>query len=233
MNADFDEHAGSYRDDVNHAVAFSGRDVTFFATHKASLLADLATKRFGSSTECSILDVGCGIGLIDGPLAGAFKAVAGADVSDVELEIARRDNPGVRYDRSTERELPHDTGSFDLVFAACVFHHVAPDARIALAREMCRVARPGGVVAVFEHNPWNPLTRLVVRRTSFDKGVVLIRSSELVRVVAQAGLGPPKVSFITFFPFNGDLSRKFERSLSGVPIGAQYVVVAQKDALER
>ena len=28
---------------------------------------------------------------------------------------------------------------------------------------MSRVTRPGGIVAIFEHNPWNPLTRKAVR----------------------------------------------------------------------
>jgi SAM-dependent methyltransferase len=233
MSADFDEHAGSYRDDVNRAIAFSGRDITFFAAHKATLLADLAASAFGDSRDCSILDVGCGVGLIDGPLTTSFREVAGVDISNAELEIATRENPGVTYERSVERELPYDTGSFDVVFAACVFHHVAPDVRAPLAREMCRVARSGGLVAVFEHNPWNPLTRLVVRRTTFDKGVELIRPSELARAVTQPALGTPKISFITFSPFDGAVSRKLERLLSGVPIGAQYVVVARKDGVEQ
>ena len=34
--------------------------------------------------------------------------------------------------------------------------------------------RPGGVFALWENNPWNPGTRLVMRRIPFDRNAVLL-----------------------------------------------------------
>src|SRR5258708_33071555 len=57
------------------------------------------------------------------------------------------------------RHAPFAGGSFDLVFAVCVLHHLAPGAqRDALVGEMARLARPGGLGVIWEPNPLNPLT---------------------------------------------------------------------------
>jgi hypothetical protein len=39
--------------------------------------------------------------------------------------------------------------------------------------EMARVLRPGGVVCIMEHNQWNPVTQLIVRRARMDDGAIL------------------------------------------------------------
>ena len=56
----------------------------------------------------------------------------------------------------------------------------------AFVAELARVVRPGGLVVVFEHNPLNPLTRLVVSRVTFDDGVRLLRSGERRLAVRDA-----------------------------------------------
>ena len=58
--------------------------------------------------------------------------------------------------------MPVPDASVDVVFAICVVHHVPPAHWGAFAAEMARVLRPGGVAAIFEHNPLNPVTRRVV-----------------------------------------------------------------------
>jgi SAM-dependent methyltransferase len=227
MSAEFDSHAASYRDEVNRAVSFAGTDVEFFAERKAQILVDVARRRVGDPAGLAVLDVGCGIGLVDGYLVDRFQSVAGVDVSASELAVARSEHPQVAYAISENGEVPHPSGSFDLVFASCVFHHVARGAQQDLANEMTRLVAPEGVVVVFEHNPWNPLTRLVVGRVSFDAGVKLVRPGELRSLLSGAGATLLATQYMTFFPWRGNLTTDVERRLGWLPLGAQYLVVAR------
>src|SRR5205085_10701942 len=99
-----------------------------------------------------------------------------------------------------------------------------------LVEEMRRVVRPGGLVAVFEHNPWNPLTRRVVRSCAFDEDVELLRRRELESLLRAAGLQVVRGEYLLFFPWRARLLQAAERTLTGLPLGAQYVVAARRGA---
>jgi hypothetical protein len=44
-------------------------------------------------------------------------------------------------------------------------------------KEIQRVLRPGGVFSLIEHNPLNPVTRLIVSRTPVDGNAKLLTAS--------------------------------------------------------
>ena len=99
-----------------------------------------------------LLDVGCGPGTITLDLAARVSPgeVIGVDASTAVLEIARAAavEAGVAVDFRTAdaMDLPFEDGAFDVVHAHQVLQHLS-DPEAAL-REMRRVTRPGGVVAV-------------------------------------------------------------------------------------
>jgi ubiquinone/menaquinone biosynthesis C-methylase UbiE len=100
-----------------------------------------------------VLDVGCGPGSITRGLAECVAPgeVVGVDVSDEVLEIARseavsRRVQNLRFERGSAYELPLADASFDVAFAHQVLQHLGEPA--AALREMLRVVRPGGLVAV-------------------------------------------------------------------------------------
>lgn len=101
-----------------------------------------------------VLDVGCGPGTITAEIAGlvAPGEVIGVDASEEVLERARRhaaeSGVEVTYQVADAFALPFADDSFDVVHAHQVLQHV-PDP-VAMIREMRRVARPGGVVALRE-----------------------------------------------------------------------------------
>ena len=64
----------------------------------------------------------------------------------------------------------------------------SPRARRGSSSELRRVVRPGGIVALFEHNPLNPLTRVAVSRCEFDEGVTLAGRTATARLMTRAGL---------------------------------------------
>ena len=79
-----------------------------------------------------------------------------------------------------------------------------------------------------KHNPYNPLTRLVVRRCSFDQNAVLLSRGELARCFRAAGLTPVDRRFIMIFPSDQKAVSWAETALGQLPLGAQYYVVGSK-----
>lgn len=228
MTADFDRHARTYADEVSSSVAFSGKDVGFFARRKAHHLLDLTRRHFGDPGQVTALDIGCGVGVTDAELAPALGRLHGIDVArDAVAEAAER-NPTVSYTTYDGETLPYADGSFDLAFAICVLHHVEPPDRVAFTAEIARVVRPGGLLAIFEHNPYNPLTRVAVSRCEFDEGVQLLSRTEVANLTKGAGLEQVEASYILFLPVDGRWSEAVDRACRWLPLGSQHYVAAER-----
>jgi SAM-dependent methyltransferase len=187
---EFDRYAADYRATVNEATGIAGVDVDRLAGHKARLLLGLVEQRLGDASSRKVLDVGCGIGLVDAELVGRVGELHGIDTSQKSLEEAARAVPSARFRHFGGERSPHADAAFDLVFAMCVLHHVPPRDRLALVAEIARVTRPGGIVTIIEHNPLNPATRHIVSRCAFDEDAVLLRCGTGARLLAGAGLEP-------------------------------------------
>ena len=93
-----------------------------------------------------LLDIGCGTGFVIGLLAETFDEVHGVDPTRAMLDKVDTSAGNVTLHEGIAEELPFPDGSFDLVTAYSVLHHLA-DHRPALA-EAARVLRPGGVLYV-------------------------------------------------------------------------------------
>ena len=156
--------------------------------------------------------------------------VHGVDVSPAMVDEARVRDPVSSYDVYDGRRLPFDDGRFDLVTTICVLHHVAPVDWSATVAELVRVTRPGGLVAVIEHNRLNPLTRRAVNTCPFDAGAVLVPQARARRLLEEAGAGPARVHHFLFTPFGGPVGDGIDRALSAVPLGGQYAAVGVRGA---
>jgi SAM-dependent methyltransferase len=117
------------------------------------------------------LDVGCGTGVLASRLAAAGYAMTGADPSDGMLGVLRSRAPQVEAVQASGTALPFEDGTFDLVLSVATMHHIADpaDVRTTLT-EMVRVARPGGRVLVWDHNPRNPYWKRLMARVPQDTG---------------------------------------------------------------
>jgi SAM-dependent methyltransferase len=118
------------------------------------------------SSGSSVLDVGCGPGTITADLAtlvtpGRVTALerTGAALDLARAEIARRGLTTVDFAVGDVHALDYPDGTFDVVHAHQVLQHVADP--VAALREMRRVTRPGGIVAVRDSDyagfTWFPL----------------------------------------------------------------------------
>jgi SAM-dependent methyltransferase len=103
-------------------------------------------------------------------------------------------------------------------------HHVPPAQWPAFAAEMKRVVRPGGLAVVFEHNPFNPLTRRVVSNCEFDADAVLLRPKQTRALLADAGFRDLQSRSILSVPSFGKGTRAVDLALGRLPLGAQYFV---------
>lgn len=222
----FDAYAEGYREAVQRSIDFSGLDHGFFTRRKAECLLDLAHRWLGPLPEVRALDVGCGVGATDTHLVGRLGELEGVDMAEAAVRRAAETNSGVRYRAYDGGRLPYDDERFDLVFAVCVAHHVSPADRARFAGELRRVVRPGGVVAIFEHNPFNPLTRLAVGRCEFDGDAVLLRPGETAGMLTGAGLHPVERRYIVLLPSDRPRARALEHAFRRIPLGAQYYVAA-------
>ena len=222
MSKAFDRYDRDYEQVVERSVAFSGLKHDFFLEAKAMALQRLFAAHFGA-VRPDLLDLGCGVGRLHPLLADVAGSLAGTDVSDASIRRAREDNPMVDYRPMAGAAVPWDEDSFDVSLAVCVFHHIPVAERAAAAAEMKRVTRPGGLVVLIEHNPWNPLTRLSVFRCPFDHDAILLGSREAKALLAGAGLADIRSRHMLLLPTRRAGAPAIERAMESLPLGAQYL----------
>jgi SAM-dependent methyltransferase len=192
------------------------------------LLLRLVEQRLGDARSRNVLDVGCGIGVVDAELVSSVGDLHGIDTSQKSLEEAARAVPSARFRHFGGKRIPHAAAAFDLVFAICVLHHLPPQDRPAFVAEMASVTRPGGIVAIIEHNPLNPMTCHIVSRCAFDRDAVLLRCGTGLRLLAGAGLERGGRGYIAFWPQRTAFIERVEQRIEWLPAGAQYYVWATK-----
>jgi SAM-dependent methyltransferase len=223
----YDRYRDHYEDELDRAVGFSGKSHSFFTEAKAMELLRLTERHLGDLRRLDALDVGCGIGLTDRYLEGRLGSLTGVDVSPGVLERAEQANPWARYVLYDGERLPFDDGSFDLTFAVCVVQVVEPGQRPRFVSELSRVTRPAGLILVFEHNPLNPLTRLVVRRCAFGHDASMLTLGRMAALFRPGNLAVVEHGYILLFPWRGNRLQKLERSVARLPLGAQYYLAAR------
>lgn len=100
--------------------------------------------------DLSILDVGCGGGLISETLARYGARVTGIDASAVSIEVAKRHaeqrNVQVNYRHALSSDVASEEKQFDVVINAEVVEHV-PD-QVALIKECADMVKPGGMLVL-------------------------------------------------------------------------------------
>lgn len=240
VTAEFNKFASHYVGGMDHPIKrLFGRSLDEFLAVKARWLArDLSRRPLGTKATANtlrLLDVGCGNGsflhVLDTlDLRAEFY---GCDVSEGMLESARcrwNGRRAVNWALSEQARVPYAAETFDIAIMCCVLHHVTLSVRMALVQEIHRILRPGGRLYVFEHNPWNPLTQLVVRTTEIDQGAILLSIPRVRCIAKQAGFRGIRSESLLLLPPRFHRLEPLERRLSWLPIGGQFVVVGGKES---
>lgn len=222
----FDALAGNYQggneDPAKQILAGSYENLVRL---KLLLLRRIKKKVFGDR-KIRVLDFGCGTGEIAFGLARdpGIQEVVGVDASAGMIqEATRRHQKGrkkIRWLCCKKEKMP--AGKFDWILSVNTFHHIAPARRFRIAKKLRALLRPGGMMAILEHNPLNPLTRWIVSRCLFDRGVQLLSPCQATRLIKNLGLEPQRC-FSGFIPPHFFGSDFIEKLLSSLPIGVQYI----------
>jgi ubiquinone/menaquinone biosynthesis C-methylase UbiE len=146
-----------------------------------------------------------------------------------EASLKTRGFKNIEFVSTSEMNLKNWGLKADLVILANVLHHVPNNERTAFVDMLAKfLLKSQGEVVVFEHNPLNFVTRLVVRFCPFDKGVQLL-SRKSTRILFQnQHFQLLKQPFIVFFPKFLSFLRPLEKQLGWCPLGAQYLLYAKR-----
>ncbi len=112
-----------------------------------------AVRAAGGASRVRLLDVACGTGRTLHQLAVAHPALRlyGVDLSPAYVRLARRrlaDVAEAALAVENAEALPFADGAFDVATSVYLFHELPRNTRRAVAREMLRVVRPGGLVVL-------------------------------------------------------------------------------------
>lgn len=233
--AEFDQFAQSYLKNLDHPIRrlVSSNDDDYFIELKCEEIYRIVEDLRLPAQAMQVTDVGAGIGLFEKYLYGTFHRLWATDFSIESLKVAQHltplQNKGV-YVGSNAVSLPFPDDSMDIVISSCLFHHLEIEDQPSVLREMHRVCKPGGYLIIFEHNPFNPITQLVVRTTPLDFGVKLIRSRVLTHQIRNASFQIVDKRYIVFGPrFIDKILDLFRSVVRRLPLGGQYYVLARKD----
>jgi len=223
--AEFDLIADEYDKQHRANIAVTGEGPEYFAEYKIRVLRELLTGNIDK-----IIDFGSGTGNSVPFFQKYFpeSQLTGVDVSQRSLDIAAERFPGTFGIKIESNHIPILDDRFDAAFSACVFHHINHDEHIQWLGELRRVVRPGGHLAIFEHNPLNPLTLHAVNTCPFDINARLIRAGQLAERYRAAGWRNIQIRYHIFFPRALAALRPAEARLGWLPLGAQYSILAEK-----
>jgi 2-polyprenyl-6-hydroxyphenyl methylase/3-demethylubiquinone-9 3-methyltransferase len=183
----------------------------------------------------SVLDVGCGGGILAEAMAKRGARVKGIDLSDKALKVAElhrlESGVAVEYEGiAIEALAAREPGGFDVVTCMELLEHVPDPA--STVRACAQAVKPGGLVffSTINRNPKSYLfavigaeyvLRLLPRGThDYAK---FIRPSELARHCRAAGLDVRELLGMTYNPLTGVYAL-------GRDTGVNYLVCAAKGA---
>jgi SAM-dependent methyltransferase len=208
-------------------VDLSGEDPAYFLHGR---VADLARALPKGWAPRRILDFGCGTGESSALLAKRYPGavILGVDTSDNAITLARRRHGSERVLFVPIAALPNEA-PFDLCYVNGVFHHIEPDRRLEAVRAIHAALAPGGYFALFENNPWNPGTRMVMSRIPFDRDAKTLSFGETKKLVRAGGFRIAQPArFLFYFPRPLAFLRAMEPVFLRLPLGAQYCVLGSK-----
>jgi ubiquinone/menaquinone biosynthesis C-methylase UbiE len=140
----------------------------------------------------TIADIGCGSGtwLVEFMQWGADPGrLSGIDLDAARIETARRRLPEACLFEGEASRLPWPDESFDLVTQFTTFTSILDrDLKVAIAAEMLRVLKPGGLVLWYDfrlNNPRNPNVR------GIGRAELLPLFPECQTRIARLTLAPP------------------------------------------
>src|SRR5579871_6507509 len=163
----------------------------------------------------SLLDIGCGGGLLSEPMARMGFAVLGADPSEKNVKTATAHSAGselaLNYRAVTAEALAEEGARFDVVLNMEVVEHVADLG--AFLRACAKLVKPGGIMLVATLN--RTLKSLALAKIGVEYVLRwlpagthdwnrFVKPDELEHLLEEAGLTIRRVQGVAFDPLRWD-----------------------------
>lgn len=177
----------------------------------------------------SLLDIGCGGGLLCEPMARLGASVTGIDAAARNIAVARLHAEGqalaVDYRQNTAELLAEQGARYDIVLALEIVEHVAD---IDLFLRSCgRLVKPGGLLFLSTLNRTTKAWLLAIAGAEYVLGWLprgthdwrkFLKPSEIVRGLAAGGIEAQEIVGVIYSP----LSRNW--SLSKNDLDVNYML---------
>ena len=161
----------------------------------------------------SLLDIGCGGGLLCEPMARLGAAVTGIDAAERNIATARRHAEGqglaIDYRETTAEALAAEGRQFDIVLALEIIEHVAD---IGLFLRSCgQLTKPGGLVFLSTLNRTAKAWALAIAGAEYvlrwlPRGThdwrKFLKPSEAVRGLRSAGVETQEIVGVVYSPLS-------------------------------
>lgn len=176
-----------------------------------------------------ILDFGSGIGLGTKLFLKYFpkSKIFAFDVSKKSLNFLKKKNPNINVKRDAVFK-----NCYDLITVFGVFHHIPQRERSKNLKLLFKLLKKNGKIFIFEHNPYNPITRYIVNNCPYDKGVKLIYLNEFIELSQKNNYQIIDKGYCLIFPEFLGFLRKFENLVKWLPFGGQYYLELSKKESE-
>lgn len=228
----FDQFSEDYSNILDGSISISGESSIFFVELKIKLLREYFQSIYKSPLK--ILDYGCGTGRTAHFTRKYFpnSEFFGVDISEKSIEVARKSYPECTFsviDPAKGLRGMNFKNKFDIVFSAVVFHHITPKQRKKTFEQIFATLKNRGYFVLFEHNPYNPVIRKIVKDCPFDKDAVLMKPEDAQHLFKETNFTVEKQIYYFFFPQFFSFLRWCEKFLTNVPLGAQYMIIGRKE----
>jgi len=226
--SEFDKSARDYETFFKTWLRVAGSSREYFAHARLKWLDCLLREE--GVTPGRAMDFGCGTGMSLPLFLDILHArqVVGLDTSEQSLAVAREAVGSRPVELATPaRYVPQQ--DLDLVFCNGVFHHIPLAEQPAAVNYVFRCLRPGGIFAMWENNPWNPIHAFAMKNSEIDKNAIPLPPPESRRLVSMERFRVIRTDYLFFVPGYLSWLRPLEKLLIKVPVGAQYQVLARKE----
>ena len=167
------------------------------------------TSQIPSHSQKRVLSLGCGNGSVELKLSPHFAHIEASDLSPRAIAIARQraqaaGRVNVNFTVAEASSIGFPDGSFDVLLALSMLHHLSDGAMRDLVSEARRVLKPGGIFISIDPNKFRAvgLGKWLVRRTlkkyhSPDERE--LHPQQTARMVKAAGFASATVHPLDYF----------------------------------
>jgi SAM-dependent methyltransferase len=236
----FDRVARDYEQIHNRSLPPGVRSTDFIVQRAATVARWLSAGY--SCKEVCYLDFGCGNGRMLKSLLESYAVMPLVEQGrlrlfgfDTSVESVNEARGLIGDDRvclvSDLNHLPGDI-RFDFVICCHVFHHIPPAERAQTVARLATRMKPLSRLVIWEHNPFNPMGRMLVKMCPFDRDARLLTLNQTKSLFEKNSFRYREHAYVNVFPprwLRLDAVAAIEAKLSVLPIGAQYWVSFERD----